>query len=97
MVTVRIEGTLDVKRAPRRRRQLRANLDCSRNMRNDLSDVSLIDGSGLASLVELFHAARRQGKACSLVGASDAVMRVLEMNRLDRVFAFTQQKERHPS
>ena len=89
VATVRIEGSLDIERARRLRRALLDNVCRSRSMRIDLSQVSLIDGSGVASLVEVFQAARRQGKACSLVGTSDAVMRVLALNRLDRVFTFT--------
>lgn len=51
-----------------------------------LSEVSYIDSSGIAALVEGFQNARSNGKVFALVAVSDAVRAVLELARLDRVF-----------
>lgn len=51
-----------------------------------LSEVSYIDSSGIAALVEGFQSARSSGRGFALVAVSDAVRAVLELARLDRVF-----------
>jgi anti-sigma B factor antagonist len=51
-----------------------------------LDEVSYIDSSGIAALVEGFQNARTTGKKFALVSVSDAVRAVLELARLDRVF-----------
>jgi anti-sigma B factor antagonist len=53
----------------------------------DMSAVSYIDSSGVASLVEAYQSARRGGTTFALVAVSDAAMRVLELARLDQVFS----------
>ena len=45
-----------------------------------------IDSSGIAALVEGFQNAREKGSKFGLVAASKAVMAVLQLARLDRVF-----------
>ena len=47
----------------------------------------LIDSSGIASLVEAFQAARISGQSFALTSVSESAMRVLELARLDKVFA----------
>ena len=53
----------------------------------EMSAVSYIDSSGIASLVEAYQSARRESKLFALVAVSDAAMRVLELARLDQVFS----------
>jgi anti-sigma B factor antagonist len=52
----------------------------------DLSGVRYMDSSGVATLVEGFRSARDHAKAFTLVNPSAAVMKVLELARLDRIF-----------
>jgi anti-sigma B factor antagonist len=52
-----------------------------------MAGVRYIDSSGVASLVEGFQLARRQGTPFVLASVSPAAMRVLRLARLDRVFA----------
>ena len=54
----------------------------------DLSGVSMIDSSGVASLLEAFQNARKKGKTFALAGVGESVMRVLKLARLDTVFPF---------
>ena len=52
----------------------------------DLSGVTHIDSSGVASLVEALQTARKSDTRFALVSVSDSAMRVLELARLDKVF-----------
>lgn len=52
----------------------------------DLSAVTYIDSSGVASLVEGFQTAKTNGQRFALVGVSDAALAVLKLARLDQVF-----------
>ena len=53
----------------------------------EMSEVSYIDSSGIASLVEAYQSARRDSTPFALVAVSDSAMRVLELARLDQVFS----------
>ena len=85
MTTLRIEGPFDVEHAPGWRRAILRCLEPRQDLEIDLSGLTRIDGSGLASLVEALQAARRRGIACTISGASDAVRRMVELNRLETV------------
>jgi anti-sigma B factor antagonist len=52
----------------------------------DLSGVQYMDSSGVATLVEGLRSARDHAKAFTLVRPSAAVMKVLELARLDSIF-----------
>ncbi|MGB0135025.1 STAS domain-containing protein [Dokdonella sp.] len=61
-----------------------------------LSEVTYIDSSGIAALVEGFQNARSNGKVFALVAVSDSVRAVLELARLDRVFPIVADVESMP-
>lgn len=52
----------------------------------DLGGVQYMDSSGVATLVEGLKAGGQQQKAFTLLSPSPAVMRVLELSRLQTVF-----------
>jgi len=52
----------------------------------DLSAVTYIDSSGVASLVEGYQMARRKQLEFSLLNVSEAVLSVLQLAHLDKVF-----------
>ncbi|MEO8460244.1 MAG: STAS domain-containing protein [Dokdonella sp.] len=52
----------------------------------ELSQVSYIDSSGIAALVEGLQGAREKERRFVLIAVSGAVRAVLELARLDRVF-----------
>jgi anti-sigma B factor antagonist len=62
------------------------SLKQGRNVLVDLSLVTYIDSSGIASLVEGLQVARKQKTDLALVSVSQRVRRVLELARLDKVF-----------
>jgi len=81
------EGDIDIHTSPDARKVL---LDCVGSKMPvlvDLSKVSYIDSSGIASLVEALQTARKGGSDLALVSVSDAALRVLQLARLDKVFA----------
>jgi anti-sigma B factor antagonist len=90
MATVRIEDPLDMARSPGVRRTLLRELVGEQRMTIDLSAVTRIDSSGLASLVEVLQAARTQGKECVFVGIRHEVRCVFKLARLDKLFAIEQ-------
>lgn len=85
-IVVAFEGDVDLETSPAARKVL---LDCVGRKRPvvvDMSRVTYIDSSGVASLVEAFQAARKAGLGFALAAVSEAAMRVLRLARLDRVF-----------
>ncbi len=86
-LVVSLTGEIDLDRAPEARRLL---LDCvkrSKDVLVDLSAVTYIDSSGIASLVEALQWAKRRGTDLCLIAVSPQALRVFELARLDKVFA----------
>lgn len=84
---VALTGEIDLENSPKVRSILLESVGEKRGVLVEMSCVSYIDSSGVASLVEAFQSARRGSTTFALVAVSDAAMRVLELARLDRVFA----------
>ncbi len=87
---VTLEGEIDLEQSPAARRVLLDGVGRGRKVLVDLSGVSYIDSSGVASLVEAFQLARGRGTEFALFSVQGAVRRVLELARLDRVFVIHQ-------
>ncbi len=85
-LVVALEGDIDLEGSPAARKVLLDAVGMGRPIYVDLSRVSYIDSSGIASLVEALQRARQSGTAFALTSVSDAARRVLELARLDRVF-----------
>ena len=85
-LVVALEGEIDLEQAGAVRRALLDALKKGRNILVDLSLVTYIDSSGIASLVEGLQVARKQKSELALVSVSVRVRRVLELARLDKVF-----------
>lgn len=83
---VRIGGEVDLSWSQKVRRAILDALASSKQVAVDLSAVSYIDSSGIAALVEGFQQARGKGSKFALIAVSPAVLSVLELARLDRVF-----------
>lgn len=81
-----LKGDVDLESSPTAREILLKSVAGTDRVLVDLSSVSYIDSSGVASLVEALQAAKRNGGAFALVAASDPTRRVLELARLDKVF-----------
>ena len=83
---IELDGEVDLSCSPEARKQI---LDCLAHKKNlliDLSKVSYIDSSGVASLVEGYQTAKKQGVKFGLISVSEPAMNVLQLARLDKVF-----------
>lgn len=85
-VLVRLKGEVDLSWSREVRQAILGALGATGKVGVELSQVSYIDSSGIAALVEGFQNARGKGQQFGLVAVSKAVMAVLQLARLDRVF-----------
>jgi anti-sigma B factor antagonist len=86
LTTLTIDGQLDALTAP----NLRAEIDSiveSRPARVevDLSNLRLIDSSGVGALVSLYKRARAEGSKVEITGLRDQPLAIFRLLRLDRV------------
>ncbi len=86
IVVVTLKGGIDLEHSSRMRQNLLDILGDARAVIVDLAGVTMIDSSGIASLLEGFQEARKKGKEFILAAPGDPVMRVLKLARLDTVF-----------
>ena len=92
-VLVTVTGEVDLSWSQQIRKQILDALAKAPTVGVDLSQVSYIDSSGIAALVEGFQNARGKGQRFALIAASDSVRGVLELARLDRVFPMVESIE----
>lgn len=85
-IVVELAGDVDLSCSPDARKQILQCLDSKNNLLVDLSGVSYIDSSGVASLVEGYQTAKKKNLQFGLIGVSSAAMSVLQLARLDKVF-----------
>ena len=84
---IAIEGDIDLYSSPELRTAvLKAVPKATTGVGVHLGRVSYMDSSGVATLVEGLRSAKEHGKTFALVAPSTAVMKVLELARLDSVF-----------
>ena len=79
-------GEIDLESSPVAREILIKCFENTKKVIVDLSEVSYIDSSGVASLVEALQAAKKGGGVFALAATSEPTRRVLELARLDKVF-----------
>lgn len=84
---IAVRGEVDLYTSPDLRSALMKAVPAAESrVEVDLSGVEYMDSSGVATLVEGFKSARENSKAFVLFKPSTAVMKVLELARLDSVF-----------
>jgi anti-sigma B factor antagonist len=88
MKILRVHGDLDALSSP----ELRGKLDdLTRNqgcaIKVDLSEVELLDSSGVGFLVSLYKRARANGGSVRVVGVAAQPLSIFKLLHLDRVFA----------
>ena len=87
MQIVSLQGRITIGNANEMRRKLAdALLPRLPNLTVDLSGVTFMDTSGLATLMEAMRVARRQGTRLVLGGIQDQPRYLLEITDLDHVF-----------
>jgi anti-sigma B factor antagonist len=83
---VALKGEVDLESSPAAREILLKCFESTSKVLVDLSGVTYIDSSGVASLVEALQAAKKNGSRFALASTSEPTRRVLELARLDKVF-----------
>ncbi len=86
-LVVKLNGDIDLEHAPRVRELLLECVGREKDVVVDLGGVDYIDSSGIANLVEALQTANRQGTGFQLVSVTGQAMRVLQLARLEKVFA----------
>lgn len=86
IIVAKLKGDVDLAHAPGIRKILLKTLEGKKPLVIDLSDVSYIDSSGIACLVEALQSAKKHKLDFSLAHISSKAMRVLQLARLDKVF-----------
>ncbi|MCU0303627.1 MAG: STAS domain-containing protein [Thermoanaerobaculales bacterium] len=82
-----VTGDVDLYSSPELRKAVLAAVPRAKGAVGvDLGGVSYMDSSGVATLVEGLRSAKEHDKAFALVAPSPAVLKVLELARLDSVF-----------
>ena len=84
---VQLVGDVDLEHCASVRRLLLDGVSHGKDLLVDMSQVTYLDSSGIASLLEALQIANKNGNAIKLFAASAQVMRVFELARLDRVFS----------
>lgn len=84
--TVFLSGEIDLESSPRARQSLLAAVDKGLPVVVDMGEVSYMDSSGIASLIEAFQKSRAAGHDFSLARVRGSVQKVLALARLDKVF-----------
>jgi anti-sigma B factor antagonist len=81
-----VSGEVDLSWSPDLRRDILAQLEAGKPVLVDLSQVTYIDSSGIAGFVEGYQRAKALKLQFGLLSASEPVLSVLRLARLDRVF-----------
>lgn len=79
-------GEIDFHHSQQVRKDIMGSLDQGQHVLVNLSDVSYIDSSGIASLVQGLQHGKGKNLRVALVGVKDSVLKVLKLTRLDQVF-----------
>ncbi|MCP5373524.1 MAG: STAS domain-containing protein [Hyphomicrobiales bacterium] len=83
---VTLAGEIDLEYANHARRLLLDAVERGKPVIVDLSAATMIDSSGVASLVEAFQESRAQNQGFALAGTSPQALRVITLARLETVF-----------
>jgi anti-sigma B factor antagonist len=86
LATIALEGDIDLSCSQSVRSALLAQLRAGNGVAVRMLEVTYIDSSGVASLVEAYQLAKKLDLRFQLLDVSEAAMSVLRLARLDRVF-----------
>jgi anti-sigma B factor antagonist len=96
--TVRIRGELDALSVPELRPLIDGVVDDDRReVTVDLSQLRLVDSSGVGALVSLYKRVRAAGGKVTFVGVTDQPLVIFKLLRLDVVFELETANEPEPA
>ncbi len=76
---------IDLDSSPMVRDAVKESFDSSKSVEVDLKDVSYIDSSGIAALVEGMQLGKKFNKEFGLINVSNQVMKVITLAHLDKI------------
>lgn len=85
-VIMDVVGQIDMGTSPALRKRLLESLNGAERLAINLTEVTYIDSSGIASLLEVLQGAQKSRKRVVLFGLTPAVLYVLQLTRLTGVF-----------
>lgn len=86
ILIISVNGDVDLENSDGLRDQVSNALDANTAVSLDMSEVSYIDSSGVAALIESRQKADEGGKEFKLLKPSESVVSVLKMAKLDTFF-----------
>jgi anti-sigma B factor antagonist len=86
ILIISVNGDVDLENSDGLRDQVSNALDANTAVSLDMSEVSYIDSSGVAALIESRQKADEGGKDFKLLKPSESVVSVLKMAKLDTFF-----------
>ena len=86
ILIISVTGDVDLENSDGLRDQVSNALDANTAVSLDMSEVSYIDSSGVAALIESRQKADEGGKDFRLLKPSESVVSVLKMAKLDTFF-----------
>ncbi|PCJ55452.1 MAG: anti-anti-sigma factor [Candidatus Hydrogenedentota bacterium] len=86
MQVIRVSGEVDLNTSPTLRTAILGALDKGSNVGVDLSGAAYMDSSGVATLVEGLKSSKNSDQFICLINPSQAVLKVLQLARLDSLF-----------
>ena len=91
-ILIAVSGEIDLYTSPELRSAILKSLKSKNDLSLDLANVAYMDSSGVATLVEAMQSSAKNGSSFVLVSPSNAVMKVLQLARLDSVFNIQESK-----
>lgn len=86
-ITVTVRGSLDINTAAQLAEEIDKIVAAKvKTVDVDLSQLDLIDSSGVAALVKLYKGVRSSGGNVSITGARDQPLAIFKLLRMDKVF-----------
>jgi anti-sigma B factor antagonist len=85
-VIVDVVGQIDMGTSPALRKALLESLSGTERVAINLTEVTYIDSSGIASLLEVLQEAKKSKRRVILFGLTPSVLYVLQLTRLTGIF-----------
>ena len=86
-ITLRVRGSLDINTAANLAEEIDKIIATKmKKIIVDLSQLDLIDSSGVAALVKLYKGVRATGGSVTMSGARDQPLAIFKLLRMDKVF-----------
>ena len=91
VLVIQVEGEINISTSPELKKLFEK--EASQKIVVDLKNVTYIDSSGLATLVEMLKRARTQGGGLALASMSLKVKSLFEITKLDKLFSIFETQE----